>query len=53
MARLSPAQTRIILESKCGNCSNAMPVNRINDRPQLSAPLYNQRGEFHWSFAHS
>jgi hypothetical protein len=44
---------RIILGSKCGNCSSAMVVNRINDRPQQSAPLYAQTGELHWSFAHS
>jgi len=53
VARLSPVQTRIILESKCGNCPNAMPVNRINDRPLQSVPLYAQTGELHWSFAHS
>jgi hypothetical protein len=38
---------------KYGNCSNAMPVNRINDRPLQSAPLYSRTGELHWSFAHS
>jgi hypothetical protein len=34
-------------------CPNAMPVNRINDRPLQSAPLYAQTWEIHWSFAHS
>ena len=53
MARLSPMQTRIFLGSKYGNRSNDMPVNRINDRPLQSAPLYAQTGELHWSFAHS
>jgi hypothetical protein len=53
VARLSLVQTRIILGSKYGNCSNDMPVNRMNDRSLHSAPLYAQTGELHWSFAHS